>query len=223
MYEKVVMDEEYVACMKKIDTIHFITDGKWDWEHGMAHAVRVSHYIRQFLTDLGECAELIECGRVAGLLHDIGLIDGVKEGHAKKSAEKARIYLEKFSLKPEMKKIIIQAIEDHSGGKNIQSSIGAALYLADKLDMAYHRVMDSTIKDSVNMEFLKVKKVELELTEKELYIDYQTEPDFDMQILNCWKKSILAPLQVSKYFDRHCIFMKNHKFIEVENILGEKI
>ena len=221
MYEKIMMDEEYNGYMRKIDTLHFIDDGKWDWEHGMAHAVRVSHYVRQFLTDLHEDADIIECGRVAGLLHDIGLVEGVKSGHALRSAEKAACYLEKFSLSQEKKEMIVQAIADHSNGKNIQSAVGAALYLADKLDMAYHRVISSTIKDSVNMAFMKVKRVELELTENELCIDYHTEPDFDMHILTCWKKAILAPLQVSAYFHRNCVFKKNHQFIDVENILGE--
>ncbi|MDD3340620.1 MAG: HD domain-containing protein [Bacilli bacterium] len=221
MYEKIVMDEEYIAFMKQIEAIHFVSNGKWDWEHGLAHAVRVSHYVRQFLTDLKEDENTIEMGRVAALLHDIGLVDGIKEGHAKKSAEKASMYLNKYSIDPAMKQTIIDAIADHSSGKKMESSIGAALFLADKLDMAYHRVVSSTIKDSINTAFMKVKRVEFVLTEEELCVEYSTEPDFDMGILKCWKKALTAPLMVSAYFHRNCIFKKNKQNIDVQKILEE--
>ena len=32
---------------KKIDNIKFITDGKWDWEHGLGHYKRVAEYVNK--------------------------------------------------------------------------------------------------------------------------------------------------------------------------------
>ena len=30
-------NEEYLSIVRKIERMHFITDGKWDWEHGLGH------------------------------------------------------------------------------------------------------------------------------------------------------------------------------------------
>lgn len=32
--------------MDTIDNTRYITNGKWDWEHGIGHAKRVSMYVK---------------------------------------------------------------------------------------------------------------------------------------------------------------------------------
>ncbi len=59
--------------MDTIDNTRYITNGKWDWEHGIGHAKRVSMYVKQRLTQLHESDRIITLGMCVALLHDIGL------------------------------------------------------------------------------------------------------------------------------------------------------
>lgn len=35
LYNKILNNSEYLDTVKKIENIKFITNGKWDWEHGL--------------------------------------------------------------------------------------------------------------------------------------------------------------------------------------------
>ena len=61
-----------MKTVNKIETIHFITDGKWDWEHGLGHYERVASYVENILIQLVTSKRTIELGHTA-LLYDIGL------------------------------------------------------------------------------------------------------------------------------------------------------
>ena len=47
LYDKVLNNKEFLDTAKKIESIKFITDGKWDWEHGLGHYKRVSKYVEK--------------------------------------------------------------------------------------------------------------------------------------------------------------------------------
>lgn len=72
IYESILNNQEYLDLVKKIENTKFITDGKWDWEHGLGHYQRVANYVKKILTQLGETDRTIEIGMVSALLHDIG-------------------------------------------------------------------------------------------------------------------------------------------------------
>ena len=78
LYEKVLSNSEYLNTVKKIESLKFITDGKWDWEHGLGHYKRVAQYADIILSQLGADERTIDLGMTASLLHDIGLIKGNK-------------------------------------------------------------------------------------------------------------------------------------------------
>lgn len=221
MYEKILLDDEYIQMMEKIGAHHFITDGKWDWEHGLGHALRVSRYVEKILILLKKSKHDIELGMVAALLHDIGLLTGEKEGHAKRSAIYAKAYLCKFSLKEKDQNIILSAIENHSNGKRIDHIISASLLLADKLDVCRKRVENSTIQDEINIEIAKVSRVDIEMSENELFIFYKTKNNFNPQILVSWKKAFTIPLLVSAYLHKKCIFIINHQNFDVESVVAK--
>lgn len=44
LYDKLLSNEQFLNTVKKIEKIKFITDGKWDWEHGLGHYKRVAHF-----------------------------------------------------------------------------------------------------------------------------------------------------------------------------------
>lgn len=219
MYNKIVNDDEYLNMISEIEKHHFITDGKWDWEHGLEHAKMVTTYIERILEALHVDDHTLELGLISGVLHDIGLVNGVKQNHAYNSANLANEYLKKFNLSDNDIKIIVQAIQDHSRGSDIESVVGAALLLADKLDLSKHRVIASTVKDDINREFLKVDNVTVDITAEDLIVNYTANNDFNVNILKNWNKSISVPIKVAKYFNKNLIFKINNQEYDVAQLL----
>lgn len=218
LYEKVLKNAEYLKTVKKIENIRFITDGKWDWEHGLEHYKRVSLYVKQILEQLKATDRTIELGMTAALLHDIGLSKGDKVDHAAESSKIFHRFIASGDIAEQEKELLRQAISDHSKGDDIQSLIGLSLVLADKLDVTYHRTMNSTIQDKMNKEIQKIKEVTIDIKEEELIVCYKTENDFDISILRDWDKSIMIPLKVSKYLGVKFRFLLNDKFVNLSSI-----
>lgn len=129
MYEKLLKNQNYLEIVKKIESFRFITDGKWDWEHGLGHFKRVANYVKIILEQLHANKRTIELGMLAGLLHDIGLSKGDKQNHAVESSQIFSRYLQDFLITPKELEEMQQAIFDHSNGIKIKSLIGMALLL----------------------------------------------------------------------------------------------
>lgn len=220
MYEQILNDVTFRDMMTQIENIHFITDGKWDWEHGLGHAMRVSAYVKKILTDLNCDTHTIELGIIAGLIHDIGLSCGTKEGHALESSKMANEFLKKYPIGMKDREIIAQAILDHSKGKNIQSYIGAALLLSDKLDVSHYRVDNSSIKDKTNNEIAKIKRVDIEIKPEDIWIYYKTDNSFDISVLKEWSKAITVPLKVADFLHKNCHFKINHENLCLQTFLN---
>lgn len=219
VYNKILNNEEYLKLVEKIENTRFITDGKWDWEHGLGHYKRVSEYVNQILNQLNADERTIHLGMIAALLHDIGLSKGDKVNHAIESSKLFTKFIDKKDVSEEEIEILRQAIYDHSKGNNIQSLVGLALVLADKLDVTYHRTINSSIHDNINREFNKIKKVDIIINSDDLIVEYTTESDFDATILKNWKKSITIPEKVAKILNKEYVFMINGKKIYYKDFI----
>lgn len=218
LYEKVLKNKEYLSIVRKIESIKFITDGKWDWEHGLGHYKRVAFYVKTILSQLGTDERTIDLGMTAALLHDIGLSKGDKINHAIESSKIFVQFIDKTDITENEKEILRQSIADHSKGNDIKSLVGLALVLADKLDVTYHRTINSSIQDKMNKEIQKIKHVDIEITDNDLIVTYKTDKDFEINILNGWNKAIAIPKKVAKYLDKKIIFIINDVKIDYENI-----
>ena len=108
-------------------------------------------------------------------------------------------------------KILEEAIKDHSNGNHITSLIGAALVLADKLDVIYHRTIHSSIQDEMNLEVRKIKKVDVVITEKELTVLYETTEPLNFSILRGWEKTFTIPEKIASYFGKEYVLKVNGK------------
>lgn len=219
LYKKLLNNKEYLDTVKKIENIKFITDGKWDWEHGLGHYKRVSEYSKSILLQLGADERTIDLGMIAALLHDIGLVKGVKNNHALESSKMFTNFIDKNDITNLEEEILRQAILDHSKGDNIKSLIGLSLALADKLDVTYHRTQHSSIQDTMNKEIQKIKKVEVNITPEALVVAYTTNNDFDVNILNDWSKAVTIPYKISKYLNRNYIFIINDMKVDISNFI----
>lgn len=218
LYEKVLNNNEYLNLVRDIENIKFITNGKWDWDHGLAHFKRVSLYVKQILEQLKVDDRIIELGMTAALLHDIGLSKGDKINHAVESSRIFQNFIDLSDISEKEKEVLRQAIYDHSNGNDIQSLIGLSLVLADKLDVTYHRTINSSIQDKMNQEIQKIKSVNIDITDNELFVTYTTELNFDISILKGWDKSIMIPSKVAKYLGKKFAFFVNNQQINTSNI-----
>lgn len=218
LYEKVTNNSEYLKMVKEIENIKFITNGKWDWEHGLAHYKRVSLYVKQILEYLNADDRTIELGMTAALLHDIGLSKGDKINHAVESSRIFQNFIDLRDISEKEKEVLRQAIYDHSNGNDIQSLLGLSLVLADKLDVTYHRTINSSIQDKMNKEIQKIKRVNIDITDKELILTYTTDSNFNVSILRDWNKCIIIPEKVAKHLEKKFVFLVNNKQINPSSI-----
>lgn len=221
MFDELLENQQYLETVKKIEKMHFITDGKWDWEHGLSHYKRVASYVKTILEQLQVDERMVELGMLAALLHDIGLVKGTKTDHAVESSKIFTQYLEDFTIAPQELEIMKQAILDHSKGKEIQSLIGLSLLLADKLDVGYQRVETSSIHDYINTEIAKIRKVYISITETELIVHYKVKGQFDISVLKSWPKAITISDKVSKYLNKKFIFLINGKEGNISDFIKE--
>lgn len=118
LYEKILINKNYLSIVKKIENTRFITDGKWDWEHGLGHYQRVANYVKKILIQLGADDRTIEIGMAAALLHDIGLSKGDKTDHALESSRIFKKYIDEKDFSETELTTLEQAIKDHSKGNN---------------------------------------------------------------------------------------------------------
>jgi len=86
--------------------------------------------------------------------------------------------------------------------------------LGDKLDVTYHRTINSSIQDKTNKEFQKIKSVDIEINETELIVKYLTDNHFDKSVLKNWNKSVLIPMKIAKYLNKEYKFMINNQFVD---------
>ena len=101
---------------------------------------------------------------------------------------------------------------------NIKSIVGAALFLADKLDVTYHRTENSSINDEINNEIKKIRKVNIDFKGNEMIISYTTDQTFNPKILCNWKKAITAPIKVAKYLNKEVRFLLNNDDLDISEI-----
>lgn len=219
IYNKILNNKNYLDLVKKIESIRFITDGKWDWEHGLGHYQRVAKYVKDILTQLGADNRTVEMGMVAALLHDIGLSKGDKIDHALESSRIFKNYIDEKDFSKEELSILEQAIQDHSKGNNIKSLVGLALVLGDKLDVTFHRTIHSSIQDTINKEIQKIKNVDIEISKHEFIIKYSVSDDFDRYVLKNWNKSVFIPMKIAKYLDKKYTFMINNQIIDYREFM----
>lgn len=197
-----------------IDSINKVNENNLLACHGRYHTTFVINTIEKLLSILNFEEDIIELGKIAGLLHDIGTIEG-KKGHAYRSSEMCIHFLDKTNLSQENKDTIIHAIEDHSNGNEINSPIGAALLLADKIDISKNRVLELGKQDRWHSNLLNIEETILTVEGKNIIINYIVNDKFSREILSEeWKKGITIPIKASNYFGCNCIFQLNGNIVD---------
>lgn len=197
-----------------IDSIDEVNKNNLFASHGRYHTTFVINTIEKLLTSLNFDESIIELGKIAGLLHDIGAIDG-KKGHVQRSSKMCIYFLDKTKLSQESKDIIIHAIQDHSSGDEINSPVGAALVLADKIDISKNRVLELGKQDRCCSNFLNIEEVILIVENHKIILNFIVNDQFSRRILlEEWEKAIIVPIKASNYLGCKCIFQFNGNIID---------
>lgn len=136
-------------------------------EHSFAHVGRVAETTGYILETLGHSERMVELGKIAGYLHDIGnLVNRVD--HSQSGAIMAFRLLDRWGFPAEDICMIVTAIGNHDEGTGVPvNELAAALILADKSDVRRSRVRTKDIAnfdihDRVNY---SVTKSELKINE----------------------------------------------------------
>ena len=148
-------------------------------EHSFAHVTTVAEKTGYILETLGYSERMVELGKIAGFLHDIGnLINRVD--HSQSGGIMAFRILDHLKFPPEEIALIVSAIGNHDEGTGVPvSALAAALILADKSDVRRSRVRNSDltsfdIHDRVNY---SVTKSELKINEAHSLIKLKLQID----------------------------------------------
>ena len=150
--------------------------------HGRYHAMFVVDTIEHILKLFSCDSRTIELGKIAALSHDIGNIAG-RRNHARKSAALAGVFLDGLcDLSHEEKDIIIQAIADHSDGHAISSAVGAALIIADKVDLSKRRILPVETLDAWHRNLLEIEDVDIYVSGQTIVVNYTTTNAFSQEV-----------------------------------------
>jgi len=193
--------------------------------HGRYHAMYVVDTVEFILTSLSYDEHIIQLGKIAGLLHDIGNVGG-KAGHAEKSAIMCVEFLDKTLLSKADKNTIIQAIADHSDGDNIVSAVGAALLIADKSDVSKNRWLPDIAMDPWHEDLLEFVDVDIRITDKTITINYIKNPDNSKNSVKLlyerWPKSLHLTAKACSFLKRECIFEENGIDANIRQLIKQK-
>lgn len=218
VYEKYRNDRDINNIL---NTINEMQKGMLAGCHGINHAMFVVDSAEYILASLSYDARTIELAKIAALMHDIGSIAG-RWSHARKSAALTDIFIDgQTYFSSEEKNIVIQAIEDHSSGKNISSPVGAALLIADKIDISKRRVLPHETIDAWHKNLLEIDDVEINVTNCAITINYITSESFSKDLLvSDYAKGFNLPAKAAKYLNCVCHFQFNGKEEIKEKIFG---
>ena len=217
MLENILKDEEVKAIINNVNNVIIVNNCGC---HGMGHIQRVMNYVKIILEGINCDKHTIELGQIAAYLHDIGAVMG-KQGHAERSADFSLMYLKKIGMNDEDIHTIEHAIRNHSGGTNLESPIGAALTIADKIDMGKERMMRFIDGIPYHDNVKHILNIDLNVYDNNIIVNIITDGKFDYSCLKDHSKVIIKPTEMAKYLNRTCIFKIDNKEIDLYNIINQ--
>jgi len=204
IYEKYCNDRD---INKILDTVNDINKGIITGCHGRYHVMFVVDMVEHILGSLSYDARTVALGKIAALMHDIGNVAG-RRNHAQKSAALAAVFLgDSHDLSLEEKNVIVQAVADHSEGENISSAVGAALLIADKVDLSCKRILPVDNIDDWHKNLLEIRDVEVRVAGDEIAVNYIATDAFLADALI--GKYTEVPTKAARYLGLACQILVN--------------
>ena len=202
LYEKVSKDAEIVGLLSKIDKTQ---EDYLPSDHGTRHAMFCVNFVEKILSELGCDDGTIDLGKVAAILHDVGCLEG-KENHVHRSAVFAEEYLSKFDINGTDKRIIVEAIANHSAGKEMNHVVTGALVLADKCHWSRDRLHSkSDMENIVHISVDKIIKIDGEIDGDNLVLTYHVRDDFLQEHMDAINQVKPVFPKIAEYFGKQLV------------------
>lgn len=173
-YEELENDLNIVATYELIDRFDF----KPLALHGVTHVTNVVRIMEEVLTLLNQTSEVVNIGKIAAYLHDLGMKEG-KKNHAKRSVKESKILLRGKDLSFKQKRSILNAIKYHSISGKQKDIIGATLIFADKLDADKTRLGEMGYEVDGFKETQNIESISFALEENTLDVIFNVNDNFD--------------------------------------------
>lgn len=177
MYETIKNDKYIIDIYNKLEERQV----KELWiDHSWNHINRVTNTVEYILNELNCNDEIIDCGKIAALLHDIGNIKG-RDSHAEKSYEMTKEYFLGKDLDEKNKNSILEAIKHHGGRDNTDNLVEVALVFADKVDFIKSRMLPMGRTIEGQREMSNIEKVDIDLNDESLSVNFITNEYFNKE------------------------------------------
>ena len=180
MYEQIKNDPEIIEIYNRINEFEN-SDNAWA-RHDYKHVLNVVNIIEQVLLELNYSKDLIEEAKIAAILHDIGATIG-KEGHAEKSYEFAKDYIDRKDIKLKYKDDVLEAIKIHSDGFDTDNIIALVLIFADKLDITKDRVAEYGYQVIGMRQIAYINDINISIDSSQLTVRFNADDEIDVQEL----------------------------------------
>lgn len=213
-YERLYHSTDIAMILDNVnEVLNKVEKGMLRGCHGRYHTMFVVDTVEYLLKSLSYNSKIVEFGKIAALLHDIGNIAG-RWNHARKSAALAEVFLDDLEeLLPTEKNMIVQAIGNHSDGENIMSPIGAALLLADKVDVSKRRRLHIEPIDNWYSNLLQIEDMDINIWGTEIIINFTTTEAFAKEaFINGYRKNFNLITKAAEYLGCTC----NYQFNEMK-------
>lgn len=171
IFDKIYNDKSIKELYNKIDEAEEKNENAWA-HHNFTHVNNVTKMIEQILKDLHYSNnKLIEDAKIAGILHDIGALQG-KQNHAERSYKFAKKYLKENNINLANEELVLQAIKNHSAGFDTDNIIQQVLILADKLDVKYTRITKNGLKIEGMRQMQYIKDVLINIDKTKIKVKF---------------------------------------------------
>ncbi len=189
--------------------------------HGVTHVANVVKIVEEILTMLNEPPEIVELGKIAAYLHDLGMKEG-KKNHAKRSVKEAKILLKGKKLSRKQKKCVLKAIKYHSESGKQKDIVGATLIFADKLDADKTRLGEMGYEVDGLKQTQFIDKVNFFLEDKTLSVIFNATNDFDVEEFLGYYHSAKIFRAVETFADfigyDYCIYLNDVPWVDKNGI-----
>lgn len=178
--EKMILNDEYIINLyNQIHDREKKDPNAWAF-HDLNHVTNVTNMAIEILQSL-KCDDFtIRNAELAGLLHDIGCIEG-KDGHEIRSYEMAKNYLEKKDI--DNIEPVLDAIKSHRKVESNSTILTKVLILSDKLDIKKTRITEAGKLVTGNRQYCYIEDINLEINENSLNINFVIDEKVDLEEL----------------------------------------
>ena len=179
-YSYITGDPEILEIYKRV--VELENEDREATHHSIDHVKKASEMAGQLLSGVGADETLVEEGKIAGYLHDVGRIKGKKQ-HAESSYEMVKKYFNDRNIHPAHEEMLLEAIRSHTDGFEVKTPLAVTLILADKLNITEQRLAERGYFEPGTRQMEHIKDTEIEFDGDTMHIYFICDEGLDREEL----------------------------------------